>query len=286
MLPVTITEPEIYEALHTTLQGFDWSERVRGHHFLALVQEEERKATPTNKDKSQFCVYTFDSAPEKFEDDRIQRLFYNTVCKTAKNLGWSKQRNTDEHVKFGPQHQQVLVVRQAQGGWQCGLHVVLNAWILALGFLPHKVSVTEREGFYEELWILIRAAVAGLLDWKTLVAWLFCHKLVATRSLDLVPGNRRFEATQYQDAILSESGDFENEIGLVDRVQATSSQGQVIFAGSSEDELPYDYSNNVNFADTDGGITVAGSSVSANSEKKKKAEVIVMGKALLLKRRA
>lgn len=103
-----------------------------------------------------------------------------------------------------------------------------------------------------------------------MVALLFCHKLVATRSLDLVPGNRRFEATQYQDAILSESGDFENEIGLVDRVQATSSQDQVIFAGSSEDELPYDYSNNVNFADTDGVITVAGSSVSANSEKKKK----------------
>ncbi|KAF3035255.1 hypothetical protein E8E12_007509 [Didymella heteroderae] len=64
-----------------------------------------------------------------------------------------------------------------------------------------------------------------------------------------------------------------DEIGLIERVQATSGQDRITLAESSEDELLYDHSNNVEFLETDSAVTAAGGNVSANVvEGKEKAQ--------------
>jgi hypothetical protein len=64
-----------------------------------------------------------------------------------------------------------------------------------MGLKPDKNRREYSGDMYEEAWKFARAATAGLLDWKALVAWFFCHKLTKGRSFEAVPKNRRFETT-------------------------------------------------------------------------------------------
>lgn len=217
------------------------------HNFLAVVQEEPRARVGWNNDPSHFVVYTFDSAPDRFKSSAVQTVFHNTVRNIATNLGWHEQRN-DDQAHFRRQHTQVDVFRQGRNGWQCGLHVILNSWILALGLIPTADQVIMDEVFYNDLWLLIRSATAGLLDWQTLVAWLFCKGVTTLRTLDAVPEDRRFELSRHQDAQFDTYMGrrvFEQEGDLVNRVREMSNHDMMNIAFQSEEALPYERGNNI-----------------------------------------
>ncbi|KAJ4335265.1 hypothetical protein N0V95_008950 [Ascochyta clinopodiicola] len=267
LLPMTINDTDIQQEKLTlmgkTTSNVDWSRGNRSHHFLTVVQEESREPTINNPTTRQFCVYTLDTAPRRYREDVVQNLIHKRIRDTATNLGWARQRNEDGAVRFRPQHSQVVVFPQLKGGWQCGLHTILNAWILALGLMPRSEQLVLGADFYEEFWVLVRAAVAGLLDWKTLVAWLFCNNLVTSRSLASVPEDRRFEITRHQDgsATVYQDGGYEflGEVGLGDRVEGLFMQDLAAVLGT---QVPYDHSSNVDFLDAD----IAGDEAESGSE--------------------
>ena len=241
-LPILITSDEIAHA-----EKKEPPQPSRAHNFLAVVQEEPRTRVAWNNDSSHFVVYTLDSAPDRFKNSAVQTLFYNRVRDIATNLGWHEQRN-DHQARFRRQHTQVDVFRQGRNAWQCGLHVILNSWILALGLLPTADQVIVDEQFYNDLWLLIRSATAGLLDWQTLVAWLFCKGVTTLRTLDAVPEDRRFELSRHQDARFGTSMGqrvFIEEGDLVNRVQEMSDHDMMNVAFQTEEALPYERGNNI-----------------------------------------
>jgi hypothetical protein len=245
----------------------------RGHYFLAVVQEEPRTRTQWNTNPTHFVVYTLDSAPERFGSREVQTLFNNTVRTTAENLGWSTQRNLEHQARFRAQHTQVDVFRQGLDGWQCGLHVVLNAWILALGLIPTPDPVNMDEGFYNELWLLIRSATAGLLDWQTLVAWLFCKGVTTLRTLDAVPEDRRFELSRHQDAEFGTyrgQREFRNEGELANRIQEMIVHDMLNVEPRTEEALPYDRGNNIVIPGETSGADGGESSKAKQEDSKKK----------------
>ncbi|KAJ4368013.1 hypothetical protein N0V83_006368 [Neocucurbitaria cava] len=158
-----------------------------GHHLLAVVQE-QRKKNP------HFEVTLYDSATHVFGN---AYPFLNTaVVRAATALKWSTHRNPDYRVKFATTPRTAAVAQQPTGGWQCGPHVVINAWILAMGLHPAPNAKFTDE-VYSEFYTLARAACAGLLDWRTLATWFFCRKLTLQTGLEAVPQNRRFTITQF-----------------------------------------------------------------------------------------
>lgn len=220
--------------------------RNKGHHFLAVIQEQPKEPTKKNPAGSQFHIYTLDSSPHRLST--VPSLVHDIITTTARNLKWTSQRNGKDRVPGRVKFRNALtpfdVLAPLKGGWQCGLHTILNAWILALGLLPRSTTTPPLQPvFYQELWLLIRAAVAGLLDWKTLVAWLFCNNLVTLRNLDGVRADRRFETTAYQSAHLDLG-----ETGLVERVARVHESDAAALEDFSETEMPYDYSSNVDFS--------------------------------------
>lgn len=228
-LPMTVLSTEIAEA-----KGEEHKGEVRGHTFLAVVQEEGRNPTPDDPARSHFVIRTFDSGAHRFQDERVQNYFYTATRNTAEGLGWSEQRNTTSVISFKDRLLSRAVIRQRPGGWQCGLHTILNAWILALGLTPNTTTTALNDEFYNELWDLVRGAVAGLLDWQTLAAWLYCKRITELRA---VPHSRRFELSRSQ-----KDGEFANRIEEIfrtdDRILETKTVG----------DLPYDYRNNIAMA--------------------------------------
>jgi hypothetical protein len=110
--------------------------------------------------------------------------------------------------------------------------------------------VNTNEAFYGELWLLIRSATAGLLDWQTLVAWLFCNRVTTSSTLNAVPEDRRFELSRYQDAQFRNYKGrrvFESEEELINRVQEIFNQDKKNLASKTQGELPYDHGNNIMF---------------------------------------
>lgn len=268
LLPTLIDSGSIAQVLKQKPTG-----RRQGHYFLAVVQEEPQTRNPWNNDPTHFVVYTLDSAPDRFRSREVQTLFNNTVRTIAENLGWSTQRNLEHQARFRAQHTQVDVFRQGLDGWQCGLHVVLNAWILALGLIPTPDPVNMDEGFYNELWLLIRSATAGLLDWQTLVAWLFCKGVTTLRTLDAVPEDRRFELSRHQDAEFGTyrgQREFRNEGELANRIQEMIVHDMLNVEPRTEEALPYDRGNNIVIPGETSGADGGESSKAKQEDSKKK----------------
>jgi hypothetical protein len=48
------------------------------------------------------------------------------------------------------------------------------------------------DAIYDEVWLFLRAVMAGILDRKALITWLFCRDLTMERSIADVLGSRRF----------------------------------------------------------------------------------------------
>lgn len=218
----------------------DWK-TVRSHDFLVVLQEEKKDSS----DDTQFCVYFLDSIPDLYERLGRSRLeMFEQVKTTAENTGWATHRNEDGYVKFCSKPKYVKVTRQNRGTdpRACSFHVILNAWILALGLTP-KVNdengSSGTRGFVPSLRVLLTIANSGYLDWKTLVAWLFAQDLTVEKTVSSVPLDRRFDATVAQSTQERLQQDIDDETIEVDDATLLS---------CTESEKPYNHENNVNFA--------------------------------------
>ncbi|KAF1964021.1 hypothetical protein BU23DRAFT_576027 [Bimuria novae-zelandiae CBS 107.79] len=203
----------------------------RAHFFLTVLKEEETK----EEGGTEFCVYFLDSQPGVWKNlkDMTRLRLFETIKDIAKGSGWMAHRNTDDHVKFRSKPKYVNVAKQ-RSDRACGFH----AWILALGMTPNVRPRHEFNGnIYAELREMISYALAGLLDWRTLVAWLFARDLTVEKTIARVTLKRAFESTVQQQS----SDELEEYIGT------TRKELDVPLEQLTEEEQPY-VNNSVNFA--------------------------------------
>lgn len=209
-----------------------------GHTLLVVLQE--RDDQPNTKYLS-VDTYILDSRPAVLQN--AYEFLDRVVLRAAGRLGWSSHRNT---AQIGGSHHRYPVPEQQEGGFQCGYHVFVNAWILAMGLTPDIKRGPYDEDVYFEAWIFARAAIAGLLDWKALVAWIFCRKLTVERTNEALPANRRFEGTVPQ--VPDRLDPFPEAVGegeLRDHVQQRYDADDRPLALLSVEDAPYDRSNNI-----------------------------------------
>ncbi|CAO2654568.1 Nn.00g113010.m01.CDS01 [Neocucurbitaria sp. VM-36] len=227
LMPVAVLEG----ALLTTLDAWRKEEKLPdrteegqadGHHLLAVVQE-DRTEEPS------FKVTFYDSAVRVFGDS--YDFLATAVEDAARDLQWSTHRNTPARLEISKLAVNA-VPQQGRGGWQCGPHVVINAWILAMGLHPDRAAKFSNQ-IYAEFFTLARAACAGLLDWRTLAAWFFCRHLTYEKRLEAIPENRRFAFTRF----------CQEENALHDRMDVISVEDAGL-AEVSELAVDYDLSNN------------------------------------------
>ncbi|KAF2032494.1 hypothetical protein EK21DRAFT_60679 [Setomelanomma holmii] len=204
-----------------------------GHHLLAVIQEDEDEELGTS-----FTIYLYDSSRHILEGSSG---FLQTVIERAlEHLEWSTHRNAgDEPVTVGMTIEMEETPQQQKGGgWRCGPHTVINAWILAMGLHPCRRAEYSDE-IYQEFRTLARAAVGGLLDWRTLVSWLFNRKLSSERRFSAVHESRRFDSTRY----------WRNDAALQQRIQEIRETDDLPLETLTEAAAPYDHENNPNHND-------------------------------------
>jgi hypothetical protein len=226
---------------------------ARGHHvahsFLAVLQEEKSKRGGDNK----FCVYFLDSRPEHLERRKVE--IYDNIKQIAQALSWTTQGNKNGRAYFCASPKFVKVTTQRPGVNACSDHTVLNAWILALGLTPALGgNSTLPQVMLRELRQMMNLSLTGSMDWKTLVAWLFCRKLTIEQRAELVPESRRFRQTASQTirsqntANLADVDWFYDRTSLDDYISSLGNPDQSGIAWMPDGTCPYDYSTNVDFS--------------------------------------
>jgi hypothetical protein len=228
LMPISVG-PDLLQDLAT------WRRRERlprmrgsgtGHHLLAVVQEVVQE--------SMFDVTFYDSAVHVF--DGSWRFLLDRVERALRNLAWSTHRNADGRVQIVNCEVHDNVAQQARGlGWQCGPHTVINGWILAMGLTPSPNANRFKKPVYDDFKVLARAAVTGLLDWQTLVAWLFHRRLTVENAFEEVPPDRRFPMTQF----------WESEAQLDRHIRSIYEGTDALLASFTEEEVPYNRGNNM-----------------------------------------
>jgi hypothetical protein len=205
-----------------------------GHSLLALVQED---STPGGE-HIEFQIRFFDSHRRLFNTHPIIGVMIEAA---ARRLGWSTHRVDNSPVRF--KSSRYPIPRQLPGGWQCGLHVIINAWILAMG-LQINPHVTYTEPIYKEGWRYARVAMAGLLDWRSLIAWFFCRRLTVERTYTAVNVDRRFGLSTPQEPTMAD-GEPDGDGDLDDRVLTMIMNDDQPLETLTEQQVPYDHSNNI-----------------------------------------
>jgi hypothetical protein len=201
----------------------------KGHTFLAIVQETFNKEDDEFPGGTHFEVQFADSRPSIFQN--VTRFLRGCIVDAATRLGWSEHRIVFGNVAFESGVRAIEVPEQLPGGWQCGHHTIINAWIIALGLHPDK-EAKYTDSTYRVIYQLAQAAVAGILDWKTLAQWLVARKLTMEKSAEDVPVFRRFESTRVQKD--------DNDLG--DRIRGYQLEDGTL-ATMSLTETPYDHPN-------------------------------------------
>lgn len=200
---------------------FIFSDGKSAHDVLVLVQEEQ----PRKEGGRRVCIYVLDTRSAMFRRNldnclqRIKQILDKMYWRIGgKDPGSVTFRNIPRFVRVAPQH----------GNTVCGFHVILNAWIIALGLTPNpKADFQDR---YEEIRRFVQIAVAGVLNWRSLVEWLIHRGYVRETDIELVPTDRRFQATVPQ----TEKEVLRNELQAIFQVQQL--------------EKDYEYDNNVDFS--------------------------------------
>ncbi|KAF2199899.1 hypothetical protein GQ43DRAFT_99157 [Delitschia confertaspora ATCC 74209] len=210
------------------IEGFRQSaESNTGHYMLAVVQEHQ----------GTFHVRFLDSMP----DYTVGKYswWYRRIQAAADSLGWSTHRNTGQNgeaiIVWADHCESVRVLPQTQN-WVCGYHTVVSTWILAMGLtINHSKGGKKLSGdFYKEVRKLIKCAVEGLVDWRTLHAFFLCYELCTPDST--VPANRQFERTHRQTT--------DERLGV--RLEPSVRSGARLRM-QPMDTHPYDHSCNVDF---------------------------------------
>jgi hypothetical protein len=173
----------------------------------------------------------------------------------AQVLKWTTPGDKNGGPKFRASPRFVKVTEQQKGVNACSDHTVLNAWILALGLTPVRGgNSTLPFEILKELRQMMNVALIGVLDWKTLVAWLICRNLTIERTAELVPEDRRFRATSEQlkrSWIRTYTGDpdqFFDRTNLDDDIQSIVKSEDHRRSSTEEITYSYDFSNNVDFS--------------------------------------
>jgi hypothetical protein len=200
-----------------------------GHHLLAAVQEEH------DDEYWNFDVTFYDSSNNLFAESHHEFLA-GAIWKALYKFRWANHRNPDNNIPPRYQTYQHLPQQAQGGGWRCGPHTVINGWILAMGLTPRTNDKNDDypSVVYEEFSLIARAAVAGLLDWKTLIAWFFCRTLTVERNLSSVLPDRQFPMTRF----------WGSEPQLNDRIQEIFYRDDARLGNMPIDEAPYDHENN------------------------------------------
>ncbi|KAF1919559.1 hypothetical protein BDU57DRAFT_569220, partial [Ampelomyces quisqualis] len=164
------------------------------HDGRNLIREEDPCAT--SQDAINFYKYVFTGA---FLGKELQgEAFQNKTWNEAMDSNEQDHRQFRLDIYDSSEHifDHDSIPQQSHGGWQCGPHTVINGWILAMGLHPNPDGRVFTDAVYRGFHALARAAISGLLDWQTLVAWFFCRRLTVERKFTAVPRNRRFSTTR------------------------------------------------------------------------------------------
>ncbi|KAF2690477.1 hypothetical protein K458DRAFT_383588 [Lentithecium fluviatile CBS 122367] len=137
------------------------TEEELSHTFLVVLQ---KGVDPADNERYIIQAYFVDSAPQFYRD--VRDYLYQNVRKVATKLNWSGLCDSTGCVEFSTSYPRS----------QC----------------PDNTPI------YDELYKITNYALVELLDWKALVAWLLCRKLIVEQSPDAMPQDRRFVMTQYQ----------------------------------------------------------------------------------------
>ena len=233
LLPVVISKGGLMLHLEKWVEenNVKWNppktSRAGGHTFLALVQEVSNDDGDKLPGDTHFEIHFIDSHRQIFEGLWDFRML--CVRNAVRGLGWSTHRNPGGKVTFDSEKWSIPVPQQRPGGWQCGHHTIINAWILALGLHPNEKGYYNNN-MYPVIYRLVKAAVTGILDWKTLAQWLVARGLTDEKNVENVPICRRFKSTHGQTS--------END--LVERIRVYQID-DVALSNVSLTETPYDH---------------------------------------------
>ncbi|KAF1993670.1 hypothetical protein P154DRAFT_588402 [Amniculicola lignicola CBS 123094] len=205
LMPFTVTREDVEnytEKKRSKKRGEGLPELKPGtSHTILIIYQEER----LEDIEPRFSRTIIDSHPE------LLKTHYESVIEDADQvavrLGWSTHRNNDQHIgfkAFDEWEDTIEAVRQSKQQMS-NVHVILNAWAIALGLTPRmppdsEVGVEDFEN-YDDAWTMIRFSQAGLLDWATIASFLICHDLVNEEQIQDVPRERRFHITQVQTGL-------------------------------------------------------------------------------------
>ncbi|RMZ72421.1 Alpha-glucuronidase [Pyrenophora seminiperda CCB06] len=145
---------------------------MANHTILAVVQEENTDEELQNA----YQLVILNSLPKRFSD----YPFANDVKAIARHTGWCTHRTDPDDIlsepPFTDNPRVIEVPRQLAGTWHAGYNAIINGWLIAMG-LHINPSFDYTPRIYAEARTLIHTALAGLLDWMTLSAWLIVNGL-------------------------------------------------------------------------------------------------------------
>ncbi|KAI4652632.1 uncharacterized protein J4E79_008939 [Alternaria viburni] len=198
LMPLVVSSGGLLDELKNWAKGkgMKWkpptNSQAEGHTLLVLIQESFNDETDDYPGETHFEIVFIDSCQRIFKD--VQGFFLERISKAHKRLKWSDHRRVWDVVPPREIPSDIQVPQQQNGGWQCGHHTVINAWIIALGLHPKGDAIYKENG-YNLIYRLAQMATAGLLDWRTLAEFLISKRLTIETSADDVPESRRFKFT-------------------------------------------------------------------------------------------
>ena len=189
---------------------FDSFELGRSHGEMGDIAREHAIGRPGNEALiplvqnnhiSLFCVERTEEDDFWFEITHLDSMvlsshtansteFGDSVRSALRAVGWFEE-DSDLRMTGG-----AILIQDLPGqsqGWSCGLHTVLWAWALALGFTISADAWPTEDDFYEEAVYLINLAMQGHMDSQTIEAFLRCHRIVPYD--ERVEVDRHFEST-------------------------------------------------------------------------------------------
>lgn len=111
------------------------------------------------------------------------------VFNSLRELGWVPNNGTNPTINL------TLMDNMLQcNNWECGINVILNAWVYALRLQRTGASMGDRYlEFFREAAVVVNLALEGRMDSSTIEAFLKCYGFV--RADSTVPEERAFDRT-------------------------------------------------------------------------------------------
>ena len=125
------------------------------------------------------------------DDHNVQLTVHNSARNLTRYIDWIEiaGRNTvrhslwldDEVPTFHPNIRRGSSLQQAKGSNTCGMHTIINAFIVMLGLTPvtrHAPGYGSKAKFYKQMRRIINLALSGQLDRTTLILFLYGFTII------------------------------------------------------------------------------------------------------------